>query len=673
MCWFPEDWNYHPSLPMKRLQQIDDVVAVKADVLLWSCLGGAAIALQYLDREANEAVAPRLRFYGFVNDKEFCDECRKRGITAYGVLFRGQLWEFPAELDESGSTLVALNKLRGAGDRTTVGVRELSVGSLDGFRPIDDYFPDGLRNSDGVPVDDFLAEFQARTLDGTAVRSEWLHVPGHAHVCYTPCPTNEAYVKYQKKAVELMIDAGPGGLMIDEIDMNVHMLYKSGCFCRDCMRGFRRYLSEHPSVETAALDLTTFDYGDMLRSRGYGDADLDGAWTPERAGVPLFRAFTRYNLERMEAGLEQVFTHARDYSRRTRGAALPIAANLYNCLPHVAVLRKHCDLIIGERSGTQLRQEGFYRYGYAFLGGKPGLFIEDPSPHILQIVDDLKHGRTDTYLLFMLEPLSQGFTMAIPYGAWLINLVKDAFYADMDAERELGAWLEEHRRQFVPDPVGAVGLVYDWRSALEVQLFEGGYVDPAVARGFDRFHDLAQALCDEHVLYEVVYVSEDDPLSAERLAPYEKLILPDVFSLPAPDTDVLENWRATRPGALVTVGRAAPQWEHLRPSGPEPRALAHWAKERGQTVDVVPGPHSRHVGLGLHRAAGGGYFLHLVNYWLDEASRTVRTIPRLEIDLARPATGVTVTAFPPSAVEVDLDGTRLQVRDLGLYTVLEIR
>jgi hypothetical protein len=127
MCWFGEDWNYHPSLPMKRLQQVQDIVDVRGNLLLWSCLGSAAIGLQYLDKEANEDIPARLRFYGYLNDREFCAECARRGIAAYAVVWKAQLWEFPAEFNQDESELLALNKPRGVGRSGWLGMSELST------------------------------------------------------------------------------------------------------------------------------------------------------------------------------------------------------------------------------------------------------------------------------------------------------------------------------------------------------------------------------------------------------------------------------------------------------------------------------------------------------------------------------------------------------------------
>lgn len=73
-------WNYHPSLPIKNMHMIEDITEMHGNMLLWSCLGSGAIGLPYLALEAEGAVEPRMRLYGYMNDREFCGECRKRGI-----------------------------------------------------------------------------------------------------------------------------------------------------------------------------------------------------------------------------------------------------------------------------------------------------------------------------------------------------------------------------------------------------------------------------------------------------------------------------------------------------------------------------------------------------------------------------------------------------------------
>ena len=102
-------WNYHPSLPIKNMHMIEDITEMHGNMLLWSCLGSGAIGLPYLALEAEGAVEPRIRLYGYMNDREFCGECRKRGIRPFAVLWKAQLWEFAAEWNEDETQLLALN------------------------------------------------------------------------------------------------------------------------------------------------------------------------------------------------------------------------------------------------------------------------------------------------------------------------------------------------------------------------------------------------------------------------------------------------------------------------------------------------------------------------------------------------------------------------------------
>src|ERR1044071_7325389 len=111
-AWFPGQHNYHPSLPPRRLRMVDHLVDYHSTVLVWSALGGGSISLPYLEREAFGEIDPRMRMYGFVNDAEFIQECRKHGIKVFGIVFEVQGWEVPVELNEAEDRVLALNALR---------------------------------------------------------------------------------------------------------------------------------------------------------------------------------------------------------------------------------------------------------------------------------------------------------------------------------------------------------------------------------------------------------------------------------------------------------------------------------------------------------------------------------------------------------------------------------
>ncbi len=183
-AWYPRQHCYHPSLPPRRLRMIDDLVDYRATVLVWSALGGGSLALPYLEQEAFGPVDARSRFYGFVNDSEFIAACRRQGIKVFGIVFEAQGWEFPVELDETESTVLALNELRGVGRRDWLGLREFSANRYPNlWPPVESYFPHGLINSDGEPVRDLIEECVARDIHGDPCHARWVECPDRDHEC----------------------------------------------------------------------------------------------------------------------------------------------------------------------------------------------------------------------------------------------------------------------------------------------------------------------------------------------------------------------------------------------------------------------------------------------------------------------------------------------------------
>jgi len=666
MCWYRGDWNYHPSMPMKRLQNIQDIVDVNGNLLLWSCLGSGAIGIQYLDKEANEAIPPRLRLYGYLNDTEFIAECAKRGIAASAVIWKAQLWEFPAEFSKDESQLLALNKPRGVGKKGWLGMRELSTDRYPKLFPsIKKFFPKGLRDSDGKPVKDFLKGFMAVTLDGKPIFSRWLMAPGHDHYCYSPCGNKPAYREYLRKAIEIMIDAGAPIVHIDEFDAQLLAAMSGGCFCKDCLRLFREHLKQNPTPEAEGLDLDRFNYRTFLKEKGYTDKDLTDPDIDKRLAVPLWSSFVRFHIACIEPGVIDIADHVRAYSRKKTGKAAQVTANLYHCDPHGEAVRKHCDIIVGEKSQIRLRQDGYYRFGHAFYGGKPGSFILEPGDWIHQIMRDVDAGKHDAYTMFILEPLAHGFNMAIPYGAWLANQRQDSFYPS-PVEKQIGAWLKEREGLFTNAFAAETALLYDQRSALDCELTKGlnrRHLDV----GFPIFHDLCQALCDARLLYNVLYVSPDEPLIAERLAPFKRLVLPDAYSLSDAEVAVVRAW-CRRGGVATAIGRTDPRLADLARSVPDAGAVV---QEVRAVQSLVKAPDVGGLGLSLHTIEGG-YALHLLNYRLNEATRCIEPIPSATFRLGWGPAKATVHAFPASDAKARIQGNTLTVENLGLYTVVEL-
>jgi hypothetical protein len=373
--WFPRQHCYHPSLPPRRLRMIDDLRDYRATVLVWSALGGGSISLPYLEEEAFAEIDPRFRFYGFVNDAEFIAECQRHGIKVFGIVFEVQGWEFPVELNETEDRILALNETRGAGRQGWIGLREFSQNRYPNlWPPFERYFPDGLFNSDGERVSDLLEECCSRDIRGQPCHAHWVECPDREHYCYTMDRNNPVWREYLKAIIRIQIDAGVDGVQLDEAELPLTSLQYGGCFCKDCMKGFRAYLKEVPpdqrDTELAGVDLDQFHYGDWLRERGYD-------FKQNRDASPLFWDYLRFQRKTITRYFAEIADYARDYAAG-KGRPVLVSGNFFNLFDQYYALEPSVDLIITEMRNTQYRQPAWYRYVAGFAGPKPVVVVENP-------------------------------------------------------------------------------------------------------------------------------------------------------------------------------------------------------------------------------------------------------------------------------------------------------
>ena len=701
MGWYRDMWNYHPSLPQKNMQMVEDIVDTHANMLIWSSLGSGAIGLPYLEKEAFDDVSPRMRLYGFMNDSEFCHECAKRDIKVFSVLWKAQLWEFGAEFNDDESKLLSLNILRGVSDNHGyVGMSELSTNRYPKlFDPIEKFFPDGLKDWKGENVGDFLQEFKAVSLEGRDILSFWLMAPEHDHKCYSPCCNKDSYLSYMKRNVELMIDAGAGGLHIDEYDVQKHVLSNAGCFCEECIHKFRIYLKEkNIPLPADAGSLEDFDYREYLKSKGLSDENLLAGSGNSRWEIPLYRAFYDMHMATISMVVGELSRHAKAYAKKTRpalkesGEEFPVTANLFQCFPIAWDSKKYLDLLAGEKTDLQLRQDGWYKFASGWLNGKECCFVEDPNQYIRDMLEDIKNGINDRFILFALEPMAHGFHIAFPYGSWLQNQVKDAFWPDLRVLRKLGPWLDEHSRLFPKNPVADIAVLYDHNSAYENMLTEPGNetgstynkVQSTSLEGvtelgrqgsfsnqgdFACFFNLIQELSNKNVLYNVVYESPDEPLAAERLSPYKKLVIPDAFLMDDNTSEAVQAF-ADAGGEVITHGRSVQNLKKYRSYGRD--SLSDLAVDLSADNAAVAMDSNPDYGIALHKTENG-HALHIVNYSFNEKTHRIDPIPQITARLNLPVEKIHVHSFPENAeVVCKQNGAELVIENAGIYTVIEL-
>ncbi len=666
---------------------IDDLVDYKATVLVWSALGGGSISLPYLEQEAHAPVDARYRFYGFVNDSEFIQECQKKGIKVFGIVFEVQGWEMPAELDESESQVLALNELRGAGKRVWMGLREFSQNRYPRlWAPVEKYFPSGLVNSDGETVTDLIAECCSRDIYGEPCHARWVECPDREHQCYMMDRNNPVWREYLKAVIRIQIDAGVSGVQLDEAELPITSFQYCGCFCKECMRAFRAHLLEMPEdrqpAELKGTDLHTFHYGEWLLARGFD-------FKKDREETPLFWDYHRFQMRQINRYFGELADYARQYAAQ-KGRDILVSGNFFNLVAHwYYPMEPKVDLLITEMRNTRYRQPAWYRYVAGFTGDKPVVVVENPYGGVVpELIEMLKVGKGyDLFRMSLYEAGALGANMSVPYGSWMGSVIQDSFYAPHDLCAEIQGFLAAHERLFSRKTGSETAVVYSVETNFLRTSGKGLFADNRYNVSTSEvgpFWQVCESLSDSAQPYDVVFFPDGDlradTLKPEQLSQYRTLVMPDCRFLTGDQAGLLKAY-LDQGGCLLVLGdlganlpeeRRQALLTHPNTSRVEPEALFETRLlPSGPQVSLEP---QADLALNVHRVEGG-YAIHILRYDYDSALDKTPDIDALRISVRLPEACSKVEVFSPgrpplAKLERSGDIHHLTLRNVPLYSIV---
>lgn len=715
--WYRDNHCYHPSLPFRSMRMVEDLEKYKGTILVWSVMGGGSISLPYLENEAFGEVDPRLRFYGYMNDAEFIAECNKRGIKTMGIVFEVPGWEFPVTVSEDGRSMKQFNVIREGEAADTYGLNEFASGKFDGlFRTsLKDYYPQGIFNSDGEKVTDLQEEVAARTFRGEPVHAQWVEVVGHSKTCYQTCRNNPVWREYLKKIMELQIDAGVAGIQLDEAELPITSMGAGGCFCKDCRKQFRAYLQKRKAAGSLSpvyehIDLERFDYQEYILEKGYA--------SPEES--PMFRDYYEFQMRAVKKHFTELADHAREYARRTQNKEILVSGNFFNCMPVYYPFEDKVDVIITEMEKTLFRQPHWYRYISGYSNTKPVIVAENPYGGIVpQLLEMLEAGQGyDLYRLFLLEASVYGCNMSVPYGGWMGNTIKNAFYPPASVTAQVQGFLAEHEEYYSKDSSAMIMVAYSFPSYYWREVTKSGGANALVedesilfyksldmeSEGASRlpFWEVIHLMSDRQVIYDVrMFGDEDlrpDRVDVSQWQQYELIVLPECDFLTANQREELEKY-IDRGGRLLMFGKTAencPGWARQMAEkknviicdNPASRGEAmelfgqvfEELNDRIAQVKVKAEDVSlqNFVGVHCHRNQGVNT-IHLLNYRYDSKEDLVQPIEHVSLEARIPSEATSVRCMDLDGKEIPCQARAAQGRlivkleKLPLYAVVEIR
>jgi hypothetical protein len=687
--WFERGRCYHPSLPPRSLKMVEDFVDYRGTIITWPSLGGGGISLSYLEHEAWDAVAPRMRQYGFLNDSEFLTETHAKGVKAFSVIFSTQGWEFPAEFNEAEDQVLAMNELRGAGTRGWLGLREFTQNRYPKiWDPFEKYFPNGLTNSRGETVTDLFEECVSRDIHGNAIHADWLEVPDREHECHFMNIGNPVWREYLKAIVRIHVDAGVDGIQFDEPDSPFAALSYGGDFSYDVLHPFAEYLasldeSQIPQGLVGKLD--GFHYGEWLLALGKEKVDFTA---PGDEGQ-LAKLYTTFLRGKQGENFHELASYVREYAA-SKGREVLVSSNLYDGAVWHEPLAAEVDILVPEQRYTLFEQPGWMRYIAAFAGDKPVCISVNPYDGVLpELVPRMEKGKSfDRFRVMLYEAAALGVNMSVPYGAWMGSKIHDAMWAPYDETVVIQDFLADHEELFNRRTVNDTAVVFSVESnffevVYEIYMAEKITGDNGEAGSRATPFQLAtNSIGVSGNPFDVVMFHDgllrDDDATAESLGRYARVILPNAHSLTAVQADAVLGYLGT--GGTVTVtgtlgSRGAKETVDaiLAHAGTivvdSYEADALLASRAQVRLAGVPRAASNLQQVGDDRAA-----LHVVNYDYDEESDATRSVRDFEVEVSLPFTPARATIHAPERdpyVVVVVDG-RFRVAELNTYAIVEL-
>ena len=706
--WFKHNHCYHPSLPIRSRQMLEDLERYHGTVLTWAGLGGGSISLPYLHHEAFGPVDPRMQIYGFMNDSEFIAECNKRGIKLFGIVFEVQGWEYPVVMSDDGR-IVRMNKRAEEVDgHDWYGLREFSQNKWPDAFPtsLKDYYPDGIRDEDGNLVTDLWEHCATRDMHGNPIHAQWVEVKDHEESCYQMCRNNPVWREYLKKIIMLMIDAGVPGVQLDECELPMTAISSGGCFCDSCMKLFNQYLKERKAAgllgpEWDAIDLDTFHYGEYLKQTG----------STYPVGAPFYRDYWEFQVRHVRKYFGELADFIRQYGKEKYGRDIQVSGNFYNMQPAYYPIENKVDIVVTEMDHTLFRQPYYYRFCAGFAPGKPVIIAENPYggiiPKLLTMLDEGKG--YDLYRIFLLEASVYGCNMSIPYGGWMGNTIKDSFWAPRELTASVQDFLYENERLYPRTRSKGAAVLYSygsyyWRDSNKGSGANGmqdsydnlmdatsvAWVDPDLKPV--PFWDVIRAMSDRNAQYDTLMLPDGDfrpdDFTADRLAGYPMVIVPDDDVLTENQQQILLDY-AKAGGKVLVVGRLAAGTallESLLATGnavlvPINAVDTSYMDAFLMAFEAMYAPiapvvcQDERVGIQRFDDENGAY-VHILNYQYDAEADQIQPIEQLQIRIRNVADrklSVMVPSWqdlPEYTVNMDRNDILITLKDAGLYTVL---
>jgi hypothetical protein len=500
---------------------------------------------------------------------------------------------------------------------------------------------------------------------------------------------NPVWREYLKAVIRIQIDAGVDGIQLDEAELPITTFQYGGCFCRDCMKGFRQYLKELTGeqlpTELRDVDLETFHYGEWLLLQGFD-------FKTNRETTPLFWEYHRFQIRQIFRYFSELADYIRTYAAE-KGRNVLVSGNFFNLVAHwYYALEPKVDLIITEMRNTRYRQPAWYRYVAGFAAGKSVIVAENPYGGVVpDLVQMLKAGKGyDLFRMSLYEAAALGANMSVPYGAWMGSVIQDSFDPPHELCVEIQSFLADHESLYSHKTCSETAVIFSVETEFQRESGRGIFADNRYNQDTSEvglFWQVCEALSDAAQPYDVLFFPDGtlrpDTLTLETLNHYRTLVLPDCRYLTIAQSQLLQEYLAAD-GRLLVMGELGINL----PAAKREAILNHPGTrqmDRGAGFDLAWLP----FGLQLRPSAPadlaintqqveGGVAVHILRYDYDSQQDKLPPLDELNLKLRLPGEFSHLkvySPFEPPQAELDVSGDihHLALKNIPLYSIILLK
>jgi hypothetical protein len=483
---------------------------------------------------------------------------------------------------------------------------------------------------------------------GERLRVPWLWDHSYrGNPAYWFCTNDPRYRKFLREQVVLAARGGVDGVHIDDHLGASATSWLNGCYCDNCVTGFKAYLREHVSSERlqelGIRDVGTLSYRDFVRQW------LDAHPGRHAAEAPLGSEYRVYQFRAAEALMAEL----RELAEKTAGRPLMFAANAG--LPDTAQMTDYRVLTqftaeVGQDAPSGLDEANVnpvvaYKLAAALdrplsatASGQDWAFIK-------------ANRRPELVRAWIAQAYAFGQFFMVPHHQWCYTEQLGTHWYDGPPEEYAPIYRFIREHPFLFD---------DQESPAEVAVLHS---TGAARQGDETDGEVVRELLKVHLPFDMVVAGDEwvpARLTWEQVRRYQKVIVPPHLSLDAAQQRVIDELR--REGRLV-------EWEGRETLASLPTV---WVEMTGV----------EHVWAVLReRPTGESAVLHLLNRDYDAAADRVRPTGRFTVTVRAGRSGRefrTAVLYAPGAeprpLKVSRDGGSIsfEVPSLSLWTVVQL-